>query len=89
MEGHLSTLPPGIQLFVRLRQGAYLDVDKTQEMRKLLQAGKFLFLARRRCFGMVAVFVCSAILRRICCVFAIVYSCLLPGGATLAGGCAS
>ncbi len=47
----MQKLPIGIQYFTTLRTEGYLYVDKTREIHELLQAGKFVFLARPRRFG--------------------------------------
>jgi hypothetical protein len=44
-------LPIGIQSFKDLREEGYLYVDKTELIYKLMNTGKFLFLARPRRFG--------------------------------------
>ena len=44
-------LPIGIQSFKDLREEGYLYVDKTEMIYKLMNTGKFLFLARPRRFG--------------------------------------
>lgn len=44
-------LVPGISEYADLRREGYAYVDKTSELKRLLDAGKFLFLARPRRFG--------------------------------------
>ena len=44
-------LRPGVSEYADLRRAGYVYVDKTSELKRLLDAGKFLFLARPRRFG--------------------------------------
>lgn len=44
-------LPIGIQDFRVIRQGAYLYVDKTEIIHRLIESGKYFFLSRPRRFG--------------------------------------
>ena len=44
-------LMPGISVYADLRRENYAYVDKTRELKRLLDSGKFLFLARPRRFG--------------------------------------
>ena len=44
-------LMPGISVYADLRRENYAYVDKTRELKLLLDSGKFLFLARPRRFG--------------------------------------
>ncbi|WP_320056378.1 ATP-binding protein [Desulfuromonas thiophila] len=47
----LKKLPIGIQTFSEIRQEGYLYVDKTPQVRQLVEQGKYYFLARPRRFG--------------------------------------
>lgn len=47
----LPKLPLGLQTFSELRTKQYVYVDKTRDIVRLLDAGKYLFLARPRRFG--------------------------------------
>jgi len=47
----MKKLPIGIQDFEVLRKDGYLYVDKTKDLYKLINYGKYLFLARPRRFG--------------------------------------
>lgn len=47
----MQKLPIGIQSFTDLREENYIYVDKTELIYKLMNTGKFLFLARPRRFG--------------------------------------
>lgn len=47
----MKKLPIGLQDFPALIEGGYLYVDKTEQMHRLLLAGKYLFLSRPRRFG--------------------------------------
>ena len=47
----MKKLPIGLQDFPALIRDGYLYVDKTEQIHKLLQAGKYLFLSRPRRFG--------------------------------------
>ena len=53
MTGSLQRLPLGISDFAKLREAspAYLYVDKTDRLLRVLNAGDYLFLARPRRFG--------------------------------------
>ena len=51
MSEGLRTLPIGIQSFESLRQRAYLYVDKTARLQKLITEGERYFLSRPRRFG--------------------------------------
>ena len=44
-------LMPGISVYADLRRENYAYVDKTRELKRLLDSGKYLFLARPRRFG--------------------------------------
>ena len=44
-------LQPGISVYADLRRENYAYVDKTRELKYLLDSGKYLFLARPRRFG--------------------------------------
>lgn len=44
-------LMPGISVYADLRRENYAYVDKTRELKLLLDSGKYLFLARPRRFG--------------------------------------
>ena len=51
---HAASAPvlmPGISVYADLRRENYAYVDKTRELKHLLDSGKFLFLARPRRFG--------------------------------------
>ncbi len=51
---HAATAPmlmPGISVYADLRRENYAYVDKTRELKLLLDSGKYLFLARPRRFG--------------------------------------
>ena len=51
---HVASAPvlmPGISVYADLRRENYAYVDKTRELKRLLDSGKFLFLARPRRFG--------------------------------------
>lgn len=51
---HAASTPvlmPGISVYADLRRENYAYVDKTRELKYLLDSGKFLFLARPRRFG--------------------------------------
>ena len=47
----LKKLPIGIQTFSEIREEGYLYVDKTPQVRQLVEQGKYYFLARPRRFG--------------------------------------
>jgi hypothetical protein len=47
----MKKLPIGVQDFGALIDDGYLYVDKTEQLHRLLQAGKYLFLSRPRRFG--------------------------------------
>ena len=47
----MQKYPIGIQDFVELRKGEYLYVDKTKEIHRLIESGKYYFLSRPRRFG--------------------------------------
>ena len=47
----LAQLPLGIQTFAEIREGGFAYVDKTPHALKLVESGKFYFLARPRRFG--------------------------------------
>lgn len=47
----MKKLPVGIQTFSEIIEENYLYVDKTESVLKLLNAGKYIFLARPRRFG--------------------------------------
>jgi hypothetical protein len=47
----MKKLPLGIQTFSEMIHKHYLYVDKTREIERLLDAGKYIFLARPRRFG--------------------------------------
>ncbi|MDR2385394.1 MAG: AAA family ATPase, partial [Tannerella sp.] len=47
----MQKLPIGIQSFADLRSNHYLYVDKTRELRRLIESGKIYFLSRPRRFG--------------------------------------
>jgi len=47
----MKKLPIGIQTFSEIIKEGYLYVDKTQQIVKLIQANKYLFLSRPRRFG--------------------------------------
>jgi len=44
-------LPIGIQHFKEIREDGYLYVDKTEDIFRLIESGKFFFLSRPRRFG--------------------------------------
>ena len=44
-------LPIGMQTFSQLVEGCYIYVDKTQLIKKVINAGKAIFLSRPRRFG--------------------------------------
>ena len=50
MKNNLA-LPIGIQSFKEIRTNNYLYVDKTEQIFKLVESGKFYFLSRPRRFG--------------------------------------
>ena len=47
----MKKYPIGIQDFAELRKGEYLYVDKTKEIHRLIESGKYYFLSRPRRFG--------------------------------------
>ena len=47
----MKKLPIGIQTFSEIRQGGYLYIDKTEQIHRLLDSGKYYFLSRPRRFG--------------------------------------
>ena len=47
----MKELPVGIQSFRELRELDLLYIDKTEQVKKLVQKGKYYFLARPRRFG--------------------------------------
>ena len=47
----LKKLPVGIQTFSEIREEGYLYVDKTDVVQRLVEGGKYYFLARPRRFG--------------------------------------
>ena len=47
----MQKLPIGIQSFNVLREENYTYVDKTEQIYRLMNTGKFVFLARPRRFG--------------------------------------
>ncbi len=47
----LPVLRPGVSEYADLRRAGHAYVDKTSELKRLLDAGKYLFLARPRRFG--------------------------------------
>jgi hypothetical protein len=47
----MQKLPIGIQTFSEIREQNYLYVDKTQDIFKLIDTGKYFFLSRPRRFG--------------------------------------
>ena len=49
--GFMQKLPIGIQHFPSLREEGYLYVDKTEQIHRLINTGKFVFLSRPRRFG--------------------------------------
>lgn len=51
---HAASVPvlrPGVSEYADLRRAGHAYVDKTSELKRLLDAGKYLFLARPRRFG--------------------------------------
>ena len=44
-------LPIGIQSFKEIRENQYLYVDKTEDLFRLTESGKYFFLSRPRRFG--------------------------------------
>jgi hypothetical protein len=47
----LQKLPIGIQTFSKIREEAYLYVDKTEIIYRLITSGGYFFLSRHRRFG--------------------------------------
>ena len=47
----MKKYPIGIQDFRELRKGGYLYVDKTEQVYRLIESGKYFFLSRPRRFG--------------------------------------
>ncbi len=44
-------LPIGIQTFSEIRENGYQYIDKTQQIHRILNRGKYFFLSRPRRFG--------------------------------------
>ena len=44
-------LPIGVQTFSDIREGGYYYVDKTPDIHRLTEEGKYFFLSRPRRFG--------------------------------------
>ena len=47
----MKKLPTGIQTFSEIREDNYAYVDKTPDIYKLIDSGKYYFLSRPRRFG--------------------------------------
>jgi len=51
MKEKLQRLPLGLSDFACVREAGLLDVDKAGHLVRMLESGKYLFLARPRRFG--------------------------------------